>query len=251
VGGGSDDFEDEIGAAARGDDLAADPFFGGGGGGGGGGGQLPVFVEEADAGAAWAEDEPAANWRSGSGFSGPRTAAARFERERLGADQRRYRDSAAAPRATAPAAGAADASTGAGAGASAVGATAAAAPDARAREAERRLEGLAGRKRKRAERALRFEQGRGAGSSAGLLGVGGVSAAVAARYTEAFYGTERDEGARLKHRDRLRVADRRELKRAQPPARQQHVRPPAPPPQPPQRYAAQASDAKPTRMVFV
>ena len=85
----------------------------------------------------------------------------------------------------------------------------------------------------------------------------GVSAAVGARYTEAFYGTDRDEGARLKHVERLKVADQRERKQQQ--AQRAHQRaaaaapsPPPPPPPPPRRYAATAEPtAKAKHMVFV
>jgi len=176
----------------------------------------PVFVELAP------EDDPSfgdayggnsaedGNWRSAPSFNGQRTSAARFERERLGADSKRYRDSAASAAGakrpstfskSAPGNGDGGGGGGGGEGKSASSSIA---------EDTSKLDGLLGRKRKRAERALKFEQSRGGGGAA-VLGVGGLNKAAASSYDEAFFGTSRDQGAKLKHQERIKAADRKLL----------------------------------------
>ena len=176
----------------------------------------PVFVELAPEddpsfGDAYGNNAEDGNWRSAPTFNGQRSSAARFERERLGADSKRYRDSAAS------AAGVKRPSTfsksapgnrdggGGGEGGEEEGKSA-----LLASEDKSKLDGLLGRKRKRAERALKFEQSRGGGGAA-VLGVGGLNKAAASSYDEAFFGTSRDQGAKLKHQERIKAADRKLL----------------------------------------
>jgi hypothetical protein len=93
------------------------------------------------------------------------------------------------------------------------------------------LSHLSDRKRKRAERALAFGSAKAAAESGELLPRGGQ------RYTEAFYGTNMDPGARLKSRDGVKRAERKEAGRGGGWGGRQ-----APPPsfQPAQRAAAAA-----------
>lgn len=137
-----------------------------------GGGAMPVFREEEDGedgeGGGGGYEVSGADYR---GFGedarravhGPTGAAARYEREHM--NSKRYRDSAASR----PAGQASNA------------------PEAD-------LSHLSGRKRRRAERALSYsatKAGDGGGGFGGAL-------PNSSRYTEAFYGTDRDPGARLK-----------------------------------------------------
>jgi len=143
------------------------------------------------------------NWRSSSSFKGQRTSAARYEREKLGADSKRYRDSAATAKTdrdreqhTTSQSGHSHNTTSSTAESQVTTTT--------------KLQGLLGRKLKRAERAFKFEQSRG-GSGGAVLGVGGLNKTVAKSYDEAFFGTIRDQGAKMKHQERIKVADRREI----------------------------------------
>jgi hypothetical protein len=165
----------------------------------------PVFVELAP------EDDPSfadsygnaddGNWRSAPSFNGQRTSAARFERERLGADSKRYRDSAASSSSSArqPSTFSKSLSSSKDGGRE---------TSTTLIDDSSKLQGLLGRKRKRAERALRFEQSRGGGGEA-VLGVGGLNKAAAKSYDEAFFGTSRDQGARLKYQERIKASDRK------------------------------------------
>ena len=109
---------------------------------------------------------------------GSQTAAARYEREHMGA--KRYRDTAGA---RGGAAAAHDASTSAG-------------------RAAVDLSHLEGRKLRRAERAIAY----GAGGARAATGVGAALGALppgASRYREAYFGTAADPGAVLRSRPRV------------------------------------------------
>lgn len=249
-GKAGDDEEDVDLVGAGAEDLAADPFFANDGADEAAGAEIPEFKEENErflrqAAAAAADDGTEADgdgdgWRSGRDFKGARTSAARWEREHMGA--KRYRDHSASGGAGDSGNGRAGGfgsgdrvgrgGFGAGArggrggggfgaisgapGASAVPSAAAdrrtgggtsyddAAQQAKIKEQQEKLTGLSGRKLKRAERALKFESSR-------ALGVNGILPG-ASRYTEAFFGTELDSGARMKHVDRLATADRQAAK---------------------------------------
>ena len=163
----------------------------------------PVFIETGpdDIDPFGSNDQEDGNWRSSSSFKGQRTSAARYEREKLGADSKRYRDSAATANTNRDVVQHTSVQS-------------SYSHDTSASTAEpnttTRLQGLLGRKLKRAERALKFEQSRG-GSGGAVLGVGGLNKTVAKSYDEAFFGTIKDQGAKLKHQERIKVADRREI----------------------------------------
>ena len=164
-------------------DLSADPFFAGFGGGGDASSASAaaveaeplVFREEAIGGdgdgegggyvAAGADYRGHGEERYRDVIHGKPGAAARWEREHMNA--KRYRNSAADRRPAEPPSGGPD------------------------------LSHLSGRKRRRAERALSYAASKsGAGGAAGGSLGGGLPNA--SRFTESFYGTEWDPGARLK-----------------------------------------------------
>ena len=186
-------------------DAAADPAAS----------SLPVFREErwTDADVEWKRsNEAVAEAGGGSGprhFFGPRTSAARFEREHLGAG--RYRGSdRAAPSQPGGRGFAAPSQRADSSGPPAAAAATAAAAD---------LSHLSGRNLRRAQRAAAFSGKQAGGGSSGGGGSGAADAALlqpwhgnGRRYTESFFGTERDPGARLRSSDLLAKANRQQAK---------------------------------------
>lgn len=202
-GAGDAFFATALGDAAA-PDAAADPASS----------SLPVFREErwTDADVEWKRSNEAVAEAGGGGgprhFFGPRTSAARFEREHLGAGRYRGSDRAAPPQAAGGRGYAAPAPRGADSSGPPAAAAAAAAAD---------LSHLSGRNLRRAQRAAAFSGKQAGGGSAG--GSGAADAALlqpwhgnGRRYTESFFGTERDPGARLRSSDLLAKANRQQAK---------------------------------------